>query len=824
MKLTLIFLSFFAFILTAHSQIRGTVVDKDGNGLSAVSIRIQNSYIGTSSNTKGEFELPQPKESKVTLIFQRLGFKTLEQVIVANQFNTQQKITLNESALDIDEVIINTKTNPADNIIRKAIANRKKNARSHDKYEADFYSKGSFNLVNMPKRIFGMKIESDQDSINTGIIYLSETISKIKVERPNKIHEKIIASKVSGDSRGLSFNRAEGTDFELYSNYLDFGPSKIITPIADQAFSYYKFRLENSFEEEGRLIHKIKVLPKRNTEPVLEGYIYIDNDNSQIYALDALILGSRANIEFIDSLQITQQYGFHQQEERWIKQLQTLNFTAGLLGIKFQGYFNHTFSNYKFVDAFDANTFGRVISEFDVESTTKKEDYWTKNRQIPLTELEIKDYLRKDSIATVKESSAYKDSVDLVANKFEIIDLIKGYRYQNSIKKYNISYLSPISIARTSFNTVHGWNFKSGLEANIGDRDSKNRLNAVLLVNYGLADKQLYLEGNIKNRFNKINYATLELKGGTAVKQFNSSNPISPFINSVYSLLFKDNFMKLYKEDFLSANYSQYLHPNWKLNTSFGYSQRSNLYNAAKYQNVATEKSYVSNNPLDPMAFNSDAFVNHHLFRANINIDIFFKTKINKLPAQYIYRHSNRYPMINLSYTNAFASNEKNYNFQEVKAKLSQDISLGNKGLFGYQMTAGKFFNADNISFVDYKHFNGNQTHLNTNTRYLNNYLMLPYYAHSRNKSYLELHTEHHFKGFLMNKIPGISALKWQTIVGYHLLASENRKPYQEFSVGFNNIGWGKYRFLRVDYVQSKNGISPQNNFVVGLSLFNMFQ
>jgi hypothetical protein len=32
-------------------------------------------------------------------------------------------------------------------------------------------------------------------------------------------------------------------------------------------------------------------------------------------------------------------------------------------------------------------------------------------------------------------------------------------------------------------------------------------------------------------------------------------------------------------------------------------------------------------------------------------------------------------------------------------------------------------------------------------------------------------------------------------------------KPYQEFTVGFDNIGFGKFRFLRVDYVRSyQNG------------------
>ena len=43
--------------------------------------------------------------------------------------------------------------------------------------------------------------------------------------------------------------------------------------------------------------------------------------------------------------------------------------------------------------------------------------------------------------------------------------------------------------------------------------------------------------------------------------------------------------------------------------------------------------------------------------------------------------------------------------------------------------------------------------------------------------------------------------------IGFHQLNIPNMKPYQEFTVGFDNIGWGKFRFLRVDYVRSyQNG------------------
>jgi hypothetical protein len=84
---------------------------------------------------------------------------------------------------------------------------------------------------------------------------------------------------------------------------------------------------------------------------------------------------------------------------------------------------------------------------------------------------------------------------------------------------------------------------------------------------------------------------------------------------------------------------------------------------------------------------------------------------------------------------------------------------------------------------------------------------LLPYYSHSTNDAYLETHIEHNFKGYIMNKIPLLNKLQWNLIGGFHQLNIPNMKPYQEFTVGFDNIGWGKFRFLRVDYVRSyQNG------------------
>jgi hypothetical protein len=122
-------------------------------------------------------------------------------------------------------------------------------------------------------------------------------------------------------------------------------------------------------------------------------------------------------------------------------------------------------------------------------------------------------------------------------------------------------------------------------------------------------------------------------------------------------------------------------------------------------------------------------------------------------------------------------------------------------------LKAGKFLNAENIAFMDFKHFNGNQTHIGQSARYLNVFNLLPYYSNSTNNRYFEAHSEYNDEGYIMNKIPLLNKLKSTLILGGHALSTPGNKPYTELSVGLDNLGFGKFKLLRIDYVRSyQNG------------------
>ncbi|WP_125722594.1 DUF5686 and carboxypeptidase regulatory-like domain-containing protein [Flavobacterium ustbae] len=821
-------IAFLFFTISNFAQIKGTITDNKGNPLPFVSVFEENTYAGTTSNEQGKYQLNVKEVGKNKIIFQYLGFKTQKITVASGEKTVNLDVKLQEESFDLNEVVIDPKNNPANAIIRSTIANKKENSDKTGRYTADFYSKGMFKVKDLPKKILGQKVDlgpdmaSNLDSTGTGILYLSETISKVTFQKPDKLKEKIIASKISGNNRGYSYNTAALSTYDFYDNTLDFDV-RMISPIADNAFSYYKYKLESTFyDDNNQQINKIKVIPRRDKEPVFEGYIYIVDDSFAIYAIDLDIKGYRMKNEFTEVMNLKQSFSFNAKNKIWSKNAQTLSFSAGFFGIKFLGNFNYVYSNYEFHDAFEKKTFGNELVAFELNANKKDDAFWNEIRPIPLTIEEQNDYTKKDSLQTIRKSRKYTDSIDAKNNKFKVWDIFMGYDYKNTFKKYSFEFNGLLNISSLSFNTVQGFNLDSGFSFRKWNEEKGQETSISTTFNYGFSDERFRVIGEFRHRFNNINYATIWGSGGTKIAQFNNSEPITKFVNSISSLFFKDNYMKLYNLEFAEINYGQDIANGINLTGKIGYEQRKPLFNTTDYSFFKKDDLYSSNNPLAPNDFVTPAFDQHHLFKALVTTRINFGNKyISRPDGRYNFRND-KYPTIYLAFEKTFAASEKRYEFERIGASVLYDLSLGNKGVLGNNFRAGKFFNAENISFIDYRHFNGNQTHIGTSSRYLNVFNLMSYYSNSTNKSYFELHSEYNDTGFIMNKIPLLNLLKSTLNVGFHALTIPDRKPYSEFTVGLDNLGFGKFKLFRVDYVHSYQSGIQQNGVVFGLKILNV--
>ena len=817
---TLLFLLFYIF---TFSQIKGTVTDDKGNPLSFVNIYVKDTYTSTTTNDIGKYELNFITPGTKTVLYQFLGYKTEKKVLDLSLPQTID-VSLFEENYELNEVVVNTSENPANEIIRKAIANRKENSEKTARYKADFYSRGIFRVKNLPKSIMGQKLDFfDEmiDSTRSGILYLSETVSKITFQKPDKMNEVIVASKVSGNDNGFSFNNAASANFDLYENYVEFN-TKVISPIADNAFNYYKYKFEGSIlDDNNKLIDKIKIISKRNTEPAFNGYIYIVDDSYAIYAVDVSVTGKQIQNPALNTLTIKQSFSYNSSDKIWVKNTQTLDFEAGLLGINISGRFTYVFSNFEFEQKFDKKTFTAEVLKFEKDANKKQDSFWETIRPVPLTEEETKDYFKKDILQEKKKSKVYLDSIDGKRNKLRFSDIITGYTYSNSYNKWSIKYDGPLF--NTSFNTVQGWKTKVGLSYTKRDSDKKTYTSFGTKLDYGFSEKHLRATGFFTQKFNNTNNSTLFINGGSSVNQFNASNPISNIINTVSSLFFVNNFMKLYEKNFVSGSFSREVVNGLNMDLNLEYVERKPLFNTTDQRVVKNDNVYSSNNPLLPADFSTPAITKHNLAKAAINAKIIFGQRfITRPDGKYNIGNDGKYPILSLGYEKAFAATDKNYEYDLLSARLAHNLSIGNKGELTMNLKGGKFFNAANISFVDYKHFNGNQTHVASGIGYTDVFNNLPYYSASTNESYFEAHFEHNDKGFIMNKIPLLNKLQSQLVLGFHNLAIPNRTPYQEFTIGLDNLGFGKFRLFRIDYVRSYQNGYQGDAIIFGLKFLNI--
>ncbi len=790
------------------SQIKGRVTDHKDLALPLVTIFIENSYNNTSSNEKGFYELNVQKAGKYVVVFQYLGFKIRKISVTIDAFPYELNTKLIEENFAIHEVAISNKEDLAKQIMRSAIASKKENSASMAKYNARFYSRGLMRIKEAPKKILGQKIgdfDGALDSTRTGILYLSETVSKLNFQKPNKMKETIIASKVSGKDNGFSFNNAASVDFDFYENYLPF-EINVISPLSDNAFNYYKFKIEGSFyTQDKQQINKIKIIPRRDTEPVIEGYIYIVDDSWAIYAVDVNLKGYRLQTPFLNNLVLKQNFSYNKTNNIWVKNTQSIDFSAGILGINMSGRFTYVYSDFDFEPKFDKKTFTHEVLTFEKDSNKKDTVFWNSVRPIPLTTEESNDYVKKDSIQTLRKSKTYLDSIDKKENKFHILQLLSGYHFKNSQTNTSLEYDG--FLQSFQFNTVQGYRLQTGFSYNNKNKDERTYTNLGIGFDYGFAENKLRIKGTFSKKISNHNNALFDFSAGSEATQFNQNKPISEIVNTISTLFFKDNYTKLFDNNFVKLSYSQEIANGFSVYTNFDYSERKPLFNTTNYTFIQNDDLYTSNHPLLPSDNLTPAIVKHNLAKGKITGKVSFGQEYWTRPDGKFNIPNDKYPVLYFTYEKGFAGSKNRYNFDYLEAKVTQDFTLGNKGKLSTNVSTGKFFNANNIAFVDYKHFAGNQTRIGQLESYLNVFNLMPYYANSTNNAFFEAHLEYNDKGFLVNKIPLFNKLKSNLILGYHNLSVSSKLPYHEFSAGLNNLGFGKFKIFRLDYVRSyQNG------------------
>ena len=803
-KITVLF--FLLFSASFVGQVKGRISDIKKNPLSFVSIYLDKTFTGTTSNDNGEYVLELTKKGKHMIVFQILGFKTIKKEVTITSFPFELNVTLEEESVQLSEISFSTKDNPANKIIRNVIANKDKNTDKFANYTAKFYSRGLYRIKDAPKKFLGQTLGDfggGLDSTRSGIIYLSETISDIKFQKkPKNFKENIIASKVSGRDNGISFNRAEDANINFYENSVEFG-NNLISPISTNAFGYYKFKLEGTFyDKNGKLINKINIIPLRKNDRVFSGSLYIVEDDWALYGADVSVSGAQVNIPVVDVLKLKQNYNYSKENDAWVLISQSIDFKVNAFGFKFDGRFSAAFSEYNFKPNFTKKTFTNEVLTFEKEAAEKDSSYWTSLRPVPLTAEEVKDYKIKDSLKVLRKSKKYLDSVNKKQNKFSLLSPVTGYTYRNSFEKWALSYNG--FVKDLGFNTVQGFNTTLGASYFKRINDKGNWWNAGVNVNYGFSDKRARPTVFFNKKWNNISRPRMSISAGVKTAQFNGREPVSKLDNMIRSLLRRENYIKIYEKEFARIEYSEEVKNGIYFSSSLEYANRKPLFNTNNYSFARQSKTdpYTSNNPLDPTDYINATFTDHKIAILNVGATFIFNQKYLSYPDRKFNVGNTKYPTLGVRYRKTFGASNGELNSDLFVASLKQNIDAGNYGKLAYNVRGGIFLNKKDIDFMDNLQANGNQLLFITDNQ-LSSFGLLEYYQFFTNDKYAESHVEHNFKGALLGKVPLINKLNFHLVGGAKTLFMADKKPYTEYSIGLANVGFGKWRFLRVDYVNS---------------------
>ncbi len=812
-------------IITVHSsaqKIYGTVFTDKGDLLPYASIVIKGTSIGASANNKAKFSITVTPGTYI-VVCQHVGYAKQEKKVTITATDEEITFIISEQKLTMNAVIVKTGAeDPAYAVIRQAIKKRPYYNKQVKGFECDLYTKDIMKLRNLPKRIMGQKIpdqdrkEMGLDSSGQGIIYLSESISKIHAQEPDKFKMEVLSSRVSG-SGGFGFTFP--TFISMYENNVSIfsdrlNPRGFISPIADGAIGFYKYKFLGSFFEDGKEINSIRVTPRRPYEPLFSGIINITENDWRIHSLD-LTLVRTSQLEILDTLEISQIH-VPVSKDIWRVKNQVLHFNFKQFGIDAIGNFVNVYSNYSINPAFKKDLFNRVIIHYDTAVNKRSKAYWDTVRPVPLEPEEKKDYQVKDSIYEQQKNSvrsqASVDSLNKRQGKLKLYNVFWKGIYRTHYSKTN-SYSWGIEslIKGLEYNTAEGLVINLNTSYSHYIKKWKTNLSIQPNLRYGFSNTHLNAWADISLRTRdwgtdkKLKRYSWTFSGGKRVSQFNKNNPITPFTNSINILFQGNNFMKTYENYFGSIGFNKRYESGLRFNVNALYEDRIPLDNTTNY--TFRKKDTVNITPNYPYEKISSQFMRHQAVVLSFDISIKPGQRYIEFPHQKMAIGS-KYPTFSFNYTkgieNIFGSD---VNFDKWRFTINDDKNFKLAGQLKYKIGIGGFLNTKKVYIQDYQHFNGNRSI--QASEYVNSFQLAQYYANSTASSFYSFgHLEHHFNGLLTNKIPLFKQLNWNLVGGSNAFYVNTNNNYVEVFAGLENI----FKILRVDfvaaYVNGKKGLT----------------
>ena len=818
----LIFCLFAFGQLSALAQsISGFIYDETNAPVPFANVYIKNTQSGTAADAQGKYYLQLNDPGVIDLVITAVGYENQEvKVKVAHREDAVKNVWLLLDHQELAEVSVNArKRDPAYDIIAKAIDAKPRWNNQLQSSSCDVYIKAAEvitekekkkrekQLERQAKREEDEATEEDPDEVEKrekqaaiNKIANGRNMAEVQMKRyyqqPKDIKEIREGFKKYGDITALFYTSTNEADFNFYDNLMEMGNLNelpVISPLHPTSIVTYKFKLEEIITGGNHLVYRISVTPRKKGNASWEGQIWVVNDLYCISKVDLAL--SEEGLMIYRSFNIEQDFEI-QGDSLVLLKRQEFDYESKGGSRTFVGNTIARYENYDLNPSFDKKFFKNEVAVTEQDAYDKDSTYWGKIRPEPLTKEEQRYQRIKDSILTITTSEHYLDSLDSAFNRITALDILwEGVGFSNRVKKQYLylpsvpAFINPFEIGGLRLGPT-GYYFKKWKNEKyigIGGR-----------LDMGVRNNDIKGSLNIRYRFDPMHQGYVGIYGG---KMFNTIVD-----NDAVTFLFqRSNWIEEYR---INPYVTRELFPGLIGAFIVEYVDRLPI-DQYKF-GALTEDWFGGNEPL--------TFSRYQTVIATFQLQYTPFQKYMTEPYRKVILGS-KWPTFEAEYKRGipnFLGSDINFDYAEVA--IRQNFKLRTFGTTSYHVKSGKFFNKQDLRYVDYKIFPRGDKYFFASLMQSMQIQDTTLYA---NDIYVQAHLIHHFNGSFMNLIPLVNKLGIHSVVGASgLYIKDSGYLYGEWFAGaerYFKASRARWRFgvYFVDAVSNFGSIQPRIKFAI---------
>ena len=554
-------------------EVSGKIIDSKSNkGLEFATIRVKDTDNGTTADKEGNYII-QLKPGGHELIVSFIGYSSDTANIFVDNEKVVRDIFLSPSEI-LTESIDVFGEDPAYEIMRKVISYKKKFRDKLNEYEFDAYSK--FVIRSDRNSVEDSSAKKNEKDDKLGIFGILESESVGYFRKPD-LEKQVVKSKRE------TANIVRGVALPFFVNFydddIDVGEFKIPTPVADDAFDSYDYKLTGVTSQDSLRVFKIDVINRSEISPQLKGTIYVADSIFSVLKID-LNSNAAANPRLVENIRFQQKFSpFKDKKSEFIYWMPTdIQIFAGgsFAGIaKFDAEVLSVISEYRINKKAPAGIFDEFVIKVLPEAGKKDSAYWNQNRKLRETSEEIDAFTEIDR----------KTKQDAKSFNFGLGALSYGKHVSTN----------PLSYYR--YNRVEG----SALKMNLDVTGKLRSTRANAYYGYGFSDKRSKYGASFTHRL--IDGWKLQI-GGEAYRKI---SPISygeiasldNFINSMEGLFDKTDAYDYYYADGFKANANYWLIPQLNIGAEYLNEKQQSAYTSTNFSVRKKDDEFSLNPPVN---------------------------------------------------------------------------------------------------------------------------------------------------------------------------------------------------------------------------------